>query len=158
MRVRALITGVLFLLVAGSALAAVKVTAEDGAKLRVDAAKFAKITDKAIRSAAPKSAVNISIVIGKPEVWLSTHPIRVGQPLPPDVVPPKDDGWRPERGKMTVFETVRARYTIIDASGAMIESEALVFDVGHGNTLEAQLRAMRTTAAYIASRVAEVTR
>lgn len=151
-----ILSGVLLLLITTTAGAAVSVTAQEGTKLRLDAAKFARITDSAIRRAAPKTELDVSIVVSPPEVWMSAHPIRAGVPLPPEALLMPGPSPRAVRG--SVFELVRLRYTIRDAKGRMIESVPLVFDVGHASTLEAQLGAMHRTADVIAARVADLSR
>ena len=159
MKVRVvLVSGIISFLLAAASFGGVTVTAEDGAKLRVDPAKFAKITENAIRRAAPDSTLNVAIVVSSPEVWLSPRPLMSGRPYPADAVPPGAEVPRDPQSRLLVFETVRARYTITGADGAMIESVPLVFDVGHGTTLEGQLKTMRATADYIAWRVAELTK
>ena len=151
------VSGTISLFMAAVAYGGVTVTVEDGAKTRVDGPKLAKITESAIKRAAPKAAVNVSIVVSPPEVWRSPHPLRPGMPYPAEAVPPSEPPSAPDH-QLLVFETVRARYTITDANGAMIESVPLVFDVGHGETLQSRLLVMHTTADYIAARVADLTK
>jgi len=141
MRARVLVVSFLVaFLLAGASFAGVTVTAEDGAKLRIDAAKFVKITESAIRRAAPNAAVNVSIVIGPPEVSTRTFRGSMG------------------RGNSDVVERLRARYTITDANGVMLETRPFLFHLGHGGTLDYQLGEIRDTADYIAWRAAALTR
>ena len=149
-----LIFGMVSLLVAAAATAGVVVVADDGAALRIDAAKLAGLTDAAIRHAAPRAgAFTVAISIEAPRVWVGTHYISDNQPLPANVVPPSSAGWVNNRGVRETSETVRVTYTITDPSGAVRESGPMVLGLIHGGTLESRLTAMRLTAEGIAERV-----
>lgn len=131
-------------------------TVEDGAKSRVDGPKLAKMIDSAVHRAAPGAGVSVSVIVGAPEVWRGAHALIPGRPYLGDAAA-ADTPPNPQNRVMT-FEIVRARYTITGADGAMLESVPLVFDVGHGDTLESRLQAMRLTADYVALRVADLTK
>lgn len=158
MRVKiVLISGAVFLLIAAAVAASVVVTTDDGATMRIDPAKFARMTESAIHRTAPHAALNVSIVIGAPEVWQSSTGIVTGRPLPADAVPPPHIAFT-ERGDLKTFEIVRATYTISNAKGVVLDIVPLVLETGHDSTLTDRLTAMHLAADAIASRVAALGR
>ncbi|MEK6375605.1 MAG: hypothetical protein AABO58_23245 [Acidobacteriota bacterium] len=150
---KTLATGIICLLITAAASAGVVVVADDGAALRIDAAKLAGMTDAAIRHAAPRAAgFTVSIAIEAPRVWLGSHGINDRTPLPANAVPPSTRRTG-GRGALQTSETLSVTYTITDPSGVVRESVPMVLAVAHGSTLESRLTAMRRTADAIAARV-----
>jgi len=132
---KSVVTGILCLLVAAAATAGVVVVADDGAALRIDAAKLAGMTDAAIRQTAPRAAAfTVTIAIEAPRVRVTSPSVSF-------------------RGVRETSESVRVTYTITDPSGAVRESAQMVLGLMHGGTLESRLAAMRKTADVIAGRV-----
>jgi len=150
---KTLVTATLCLLLTAAASAGVVVVADDGAALRIDAAKLAGMADAAIRHAAPRAAAfTVTIAIDAPRVWVGSLAILDNTPLPASAVPPSTRRVG-GRGTLQTSETVSVTYTITDPSGVVRESAPMVLGVGHGSTLEARLTAMRRTADFIAGRV-----
>lgn len=142
------------LLIAAAATAGVVVSADDGAALRIDAAKLAAMTDAAIRKAAPRAgAFSVTIAIEAPRVWVAARGIIDSRPLPATAVPPSSAGWRTERDAQVTSESVMVTYTITDPSGQALESDRFVLGLMHGGTLQSRLTAMRRTADALAARV-----
>jgi len=135
MKSRLFPAAILLLFVCAAASASVTVTADDGAALRVDSAKLAKLTESALARAGAQAA-DVSIAIGAPEVVVYSGKV-------PDVT--------------HVFEIVRVRFTIRGAKG-VVESEPLMLDVGHDSTLDARFVAIHQLAALNASRAATLRR
>jgi hypothetical protein len=133
---KALASGILCLLVAAAASAGVVVVADEGAALRIDAAKLAGLTEAAIRHVAPRAAAfTVTIAIDAPQVTLT---------------------WARSRGAQGTWETVSGTYTITDPSGVVRESAPIVLPISHSSTLESRLLTMRLTAEAIAARVRAV--
>jgi hypothetical protein len=139
MRARILLPSILLLFLCSAAFAGVTIRAEDGANDRIDTVKLTKLTETAIRRAVRNTNLNVSIVFSAPEVKVINR--RGGLSRPAEIA-----------------EFARARYTITDANGNMLETVPWMFPLEHAGTLDRYHKELWKTAEYIAGRVAALTR